>query len=345
MEKLRESPVGCGVLTERTGFPGSMIRDLRADIGLDPGTDVNGLTVYGLEDQGASHLIDSVLLISATSAADKLPEFMREAHPESFEIIREQGATLLSWTVEDTRWYLSVRTPEDPVERVVVMSRGRERVAAAIAVLDGSRPGLTGGPRAVRVLPAGLGAGTQGGASEGAKAGEQHEWPLDQEPAKGSILFLAAGRSMWGSKGESSPALKSTRGMVIELGERHDDAGDRWTQLSAKMRMENEQAAEQMVSVAKGAVSFLALSAQQAESPESCCKALNEAMPTRVGTEVTVDLKVNSRDLATILDTVRTVHSPNAAGRRERTRGEAENRDTDRERPAKNPLSGTPSRR
>ncbi len=331
MERLRESPVGCSVLTERTGFPGSMFRDLHSDLGLDPSTEINALTAYALHRESASDSNDSVVLISSTSAADGLPKFMQEAHPETFEFSREGDATLLSWTVEDSRWFLCVKTPDNPVERIVVLSRSRECIASALSVLGGGRASLAR-------------------TTDPAESPSTLAWPYDQDPARGSIAFVAANRSMWGNRGTSSPAFRGATGIVLDLREQHDDSGDRWTQLSAKVRMDTDQAAEQMESVAKGALAWLALSAQKAESPESCCKALSSAAPVRVGSEVALDVKVNSQELATIMDTVRTVHSPNTIHGRTDGSSKTENEDrnggvTKHAAPAKNSVSSTPSRK
>lgn len=296
MERLRESPLGCTALTDRTGFPGTVLNDMRTDLGLDPSTDINSLTVYGLDQGSPTESGDSsVVLISSTAAADGLPKFMVESHPDTFEVLQEGGATLLSWKVDDRRWFVSVKTPDNPVERVVVLGRSRERIGRAISVLDSTHESM----------------GTPVQPGEGGGETRPMTWPFDRGPATGSIVFVAANRSMWGDRGARSTAFRGARGMVLDLCERHDDAGDSWMQLSATVRMETEQGAAQMERVVKGALAWLALSAQEAESPQSCCKVLDEAQPTRSGTDVSIDLKVNSRELAAILDTVRTVHTPN----------------------------------
>lgn len=327
MECLRESPVGCGVLAERGSFAGSMFNDLRTDLNLDPGSDINAITVYGLPADSGDEEVESVVLISTTAAADTLSTFMKDAHAESFEECRASSPEVLSWLVDDNRWYLCVQPTGANEERVVVMSRSRSRVNAAMRLLDTAHAASF---------------------SETAPA-ETRPWPFDQDPAKGSMVFLVANRAMWGGRGASSPALKGTRGMAIDLREQHDEAGVRWTQVCAKVRMESEQSAEQMANIMKGAIAWLSLTAAETDAPtEHCCKALDEASPKRAGVDVTLDLKVNSRELAAILDGVKTIHSPGADGTTEKHEKHptgAENRDTKEPQPAKNPLSQTSPRR
>ncbi len=139
MERLRESPVGCGLLTERATFPASLFHDLHTDLGIDPATEVNGITLYGLPESQS----ESVAVISATSAAERVPQFIRDGHTANFEEVQEGNSTLLSWKVEDSRWYLCLKTPTEGADRVLVMSSSRERVASALGVLDGSLHNLT----------------------------------------------------------------------------------------------------------------------------------------------------------------------------------------------------------
>jgi len=292
MESLRESPVGCGVLAERGSFAGAMFNDLRTDLNLDPGSDINAITVYGLPSESGAEDVDSVVLISTTAAADTLPTFMKDAHAESFEECRASSPEVFSWLVDENRWYLCVKSAVAPAERIVVMSRSQVRVNAALRLLDTAHAANF---------------------SETAPA-ETRSWPFDQDPAKGSMVFLVANRAMWGGRGTSSPALKGTRGIALDLREQHDESGVRWTQVCARVRMENEQSAEQMANIMKGAVAWLSLSAAETDAPaEHCCKALDEAPPKQVGSDVTLDLKVNSRELAAILDGVKTIHSPSDA--------------------------------
>lgn len=327
MESLRESPVGCGVLAERGSFAGAMFNDLRTDLNLDPGSDINAITVYGLPSESGAEEVESVVLISTTAAADTLQTFMKDAHAESFEECRASSPEVLSWLVGDNRWYLCVMSATAADERLVVMSRSQARVNAAVRLLDKSH---------------------LSNFSETAPA-ETRPWPFDQDPAKGSMVFLVANRAMWGGRGSSSPALKGTRGIAVDLREQHDEAGVRWTQVCAKVRMENEQSAEQMANIMKGAVAWLSLTAAETDAPaEHCCKALDEASPKQVGVDVTLDLKVNSRELAAILDGVKTIHSPSSASpteKHEKHPTATENRDTKQAPPAKNPLSSTSPRR
>ncbi|HEX2837728.1 MAG TPA: hypothetical protein VHN77_06330 [Phycisphaerales bacterium] len=327
MECLRESPVGCGVLAERGSFAGSMFNDLRTDLNLDPGSDINAITVYGLPVESGAEEVESVVLISTTAAADTLPTFMKDAHAETFVECRASSPEVFSWLVDENRWYLCVKQAPASAERVVVMSRSQARVSAAMRLLDTAHAANF---------------------SETAPA-ETRPWPFDQDPAKGSMVFLVANRAMWGGRGASSPALKGTRGIAVDLREQHDESGVRWTQVCAKVRMENEQSAEQMANIMKGAVAWLSLTAAETDAPaEHCCKALDEASPKRAGVDVTLDLKVNSRELAAILDGVRTMHSPSAPSpteKHEKHPTGTENRDTKQAPPAKNPLSSTSPRR
>jgi hypothetical protein len=140
---------------------------------------------------------------------------------------------------------------------------------------------------------------------------------------------------------------------VVDLREQKDETGARWARLTGVMRMESEQSAEQMVKIVRGAMSWLSLAAGDVPGTEDCRKALDGCQPTRDGGEVVLDVKVNARQLAAVLDTAPAPRFPNknhtltiqTTSAREKGSSTPENGDTDQAPPAKNPLSTTPPRR
>ena len=141
---------------------------------------------------------------------------------------------------------------------------------------------------------------------EGARA-----WPFDEDPAKSSLVYVAASSHLMSERASPAGLLRGARGVGFDLAEQPDEAGVRWSSVCARVRMEDEQGAERVEGVGVKLAAWLGRAAQEKNSPESCRKALGLACPERKGSEVTLSVKVNSKDFATLLGGPPPCQSPN----------------------------------
>lgn len=163
------------------------LAEAKAELGLDPSTDLKGLTVYSTRED--AH--EGVVIVVATPAVDALIEGLRT--DERYEQIDEDGLVIHRWTEQGQVHYATVRRAGAGDQRLVFIARAQEDLRAGLRVADGEAPSMAG--------------------------------PEAPEPAAGSILFVRALRlpsHLKRDKGASA-FLRKVEGMIVDVGERQGE--------------------------------------------------------------------------------------------------------------------------
>jgi hypothetical protein len=167
----------------------SDLDDFEQEIGLDPRTDLAGVTLYGLGDDPEE---DAVIIAVTNERADEaLAKLKGSEEIESLEIEMD-GYTVHVFRDEHEQHYVHVRGADRVDRRIVLLSADEIVMLDAIKVIDGRAPGLSVGKSDI----------------------------LDGGAKKGSIVFVACrGIDGFQDIAPASEILRLSDGFTADIGE------------------------------------------------------------------------------------------------------------------------------
>lgn len=147
VEAATSSTLGKFILAHRDQADLSDLAELKTKLGVDPTTDVRGLTVFGQLDEGE----DAVLLIYSTDAFDGVLEKMTTENRVTREDV--EGYALLTWEDEGEAHVGYIRPGPTPDSRLVYVSSHRDRLLTALRTLDRKGPSVADGNSVLKASP------------------------------------------------------------------------------------------------------------------------------------------------------------------------------------------------
>ncbi len=238
LEAVRASVVGGYFERIARAEASPFIDQIQSQFGLDPSTDILGVTVFG-SDPGTH---DGVAAVEMTAAADSLLRSIPAAGFTDFALLKfENGIEGWRWTMDGRGWYVA-RMILKPSRRVVLLAPSEARLISAVRVAN-ARIGSTA---AASTSP----------------------------PGEGSMLFAAAmGLGQCPAFKPDATVLKQAQSFTFDLREtRSSHADPRGSDTPAMMRAEctvetrSPEDALKMEQMLRGVLAFSSLAAS--DSPE-----------------------------------------------------------------------------
>lgn len=197
VEAALSSTIGKFILEHRDEADFKDLDDLKAKFGVDPITDVRGVTIFGIHDEGE----DAVLLIDGTAAFDNV---LQQMTAEKKIVIEDtDGYALLVWEEDGKSNVGYIRKGNKPESRLVYVSSDRDRLITALRTIDHKAASVADDPNTL----------------------------LKASPAPGSFLFIDApeiagvlkknglGSKMKDHGHDQSALLETIRGVNLDAGE------------------------------------------------------------------------------------------------------------------------------
>lgn len=257
-------------------------RDFRDNFGLDPKTDLFGLTIYG-GDQGPEDAI--VIADVRTQAAEDLPKFLERKRLSGLTQIEEGGRTFHQWTL-DGRPFVMLITPGANEDRRHV-------------ILGASTLGVV---KAARVA---------GGELSSQKSLREPTLPM--QPGANACLFVAVRGAASDEETDAQAALfRSAKSIVVEMGETPGvapapDAPPNALPVGPEvyfdMRLEasTEKTAKQLGQVVQGLASFARLQVAEQKDLQQVVDMLDQVKVSVEAKSIRVHAACNADDFARIL--------------------------------------------
>lgn len=185
MDAAATSPV-CTFM--RTSMPPELraaLDDFTARFGLDPFTDIHGITVFGRDHVQRS----GAAIVITSTATDQLPERLAAAKLPGFTATASPTITRMSWTDNGKSWHAAILRPTSDT-RALIFTGSEADLDSAIPLVEPSR------------------------------AAEATLALTDRRPREGSFFFAAV-RDIAGVSDESPRAqvLKAATSLSIDVGE------------------------------------------------------------------------------------------------------------------------------
>lgn len=209
------STLGQYLSTHRDVLEG--LDQIKSETGIDPFSDIKGVTVFGA---GADPQ-NGVAVIDTTAAADALTEKAKAKEP-SFKEINEGPYVLYSWSEHGEARFAQLRPGATRDRRIAVVGNDKDRLLAALHVLDGKAPNLATVEKGV----------------------------LSRSPGEGSIFFAAATNL---SEAQAM-VFQRADSVVVDLGEREHEV---FADLTVVPK--NQQDASTLMNAMKGALAFASM--------------------------------------------------------------------------------------
>jgi hypothetical protein len=159
--------------------------DFKAQSGIDPFTDIKGVTIYG----SSGNPEEGVLIVETTDAVDGIADRLKDKE-KSFKVVTESGATIYTWTEHGETRMALIHAGKGPHDRLVVAAADKDRLLAAAALVDGTGRNLSGASGSL----------------------------LARTPKPGSILF-AAGTNLSKLSQAESLCLNRAEALALDAGE------------------------------------------------------------------------------------------------------------------------------
>jgi hypothetical protein len=134
VEAAATSTIGRFLVEHRDALSQGEYAQFREKTGVDPATDVKGLTVYGTKCDPA----DAVAIIVTSSAVDPFLDKLR-AEETSYRQIKSGGRVLDAWTEDGCQRYGFTVKQGD--RRLLLVSQALPRLERAISVVEGADTG------------------------------------------------------------------------------------------------------------------------------------------------------------------------------------------------------------
>jgi hypothetical protein len=176
------STLGRYMITHRDELKLDGIEEVKAELGIDPLSDIKSLTIYGSASDGS----DGIAVIHTTAAVEGMIAKMREKE-KSLTTVSVNGMTLYTWDDHGMTRFAQVRRASVASDRIVIVGADKDRLLSGISVLEGKSADLTAG-------------------ADGSVA---------TTPKAGSFLFAAMNKL---PDSEAAP-LKQAKSIVMDLGE------------------------------------------------------------------------------------------------------------------------------
>jgi hypothetical protein len=254
-------------------------RDFRDNFGLDPKTDLFGLTIYG-GDQGPEDAI--VIADVRTQAAEDLPKFLERKRLSGLTQIDEGGRTFHQWTL-DGRPFVMLITPGANEDRRHV-------------ILGASTLGVV---KAARVA---------GGELSSQKSLREPTLPM--QPGANACLYVAVRGAASDEETDAQAALfRSAKSIVVEMGETPGvapatpEVAPIAPEVYFDMRLEasTEKTAKQLGQVVQGLASFARLQVAEQKDLQQVVDMLDQVKVSVEAKSIHVHAACNADDFARIL--------------------------------------------
>lgn len=226
VEAALRSALGRFLIDRNTeGFESAMSA-FKSSLGLDPSTDLQGLTIYGAQnaDDAVGIIIDNGNITDFFDRVASMPGHRVETLKAA-----GQSGEIHSWTAAGRRCFAAAR-PHGPRSRIAVFSPSRDRLLTALGVLDRRLPNLTASTCVA----------------------------LKRPPREGTILFAAARRiDTIAGPALSSAVATRAQSARLEIGETAASANPDHAEVfvDARITARSPQAASEIRSALQGAVS------------------------------------------------------------------------------------------
>jgi hypothetical protein len=269
-----------------TAIGGFVTESIRADLakspdmaeiralGIDPLTDILGVTVYGFP--GETH--DGVAVLSTTTVADALKNTIPSAQGVTgFETREENGVTYMTWTAHGHPAHAALRHGKSPDSRHVLFAISADRLNTAVSVMNGSRAAL------------------------GAAADEKAADVLGASPREGSFIFAAA-RGLGDCPGMApqAAAFRDAESLVLDMGETSVD-GVKEIYIEASMHMSSPDMAVQVQQMVQGLLAMAVLSTQGQPELAATAGMARSVQVTADNTAVRLTSRHKSEDVISLL--------------------------------------------
>lgn len=242
------------------------LRKVRQETGLDPLSDIRGITVYGVGGRPE----DGVALISVSPAIDAAVEKL-QAKESSFKKITEGKHTFYTWTEHDKPRFGQIRRGSNDSERIVVVAGDKARLFASIDVLEGSAQSL---------------------AQSLAKSADGM---LARKPQAGSFFFAAA--TELGSA-QAMP-FDQAKGLVLDVGEAE---GNVYADLAVIPR--NPEEASDLAQMMQGAVATVRMLAKRDPKMSQLVDLTQGISFGSEGDRITAQIRISSERLLECLQSM-----------------------------------------
>lgn len=187
-EAAMGSTAGRFAMANKADLDLSHLDRFKEQTGIDPFSDIKGLTVYGHSADPQS----GIAVISTTSAVDGLVERM-QAKDKSLQKLTEGKYTLFTWSEHGEPRFGQIRRGQAEGDRVVLVAADKSVLLAGIRVMDGDAASLPVDPK-----PAAPGQDL-----------------MSASPKAGSIFFAIATNL---DSAQAMPFAKA-KGVVVDIGE------------------------------------------------------------------------------------------------------------------------------
>jgi hypothetical protein len=263
-------------------------KEFRDNFGLDPKTDLFGLTIYG-GDQGPE---DAIVIadVRAQAAAD-LPRFLERKRLSGLMQLDEGGRTFHQWTLEGRPFVMLITPAADESRRRVILGASTQGVVKAARVASG----------------------------ELSSQKSLREPTLRTQPGANAALFVSVRGAGNGEEGDARAALfRSAQSIVVEMGETPAGAaapvdpaagvGDAAVPAAGprvyfEMRLDTtaEKTAKQLGQVVQGLASFARLQVAEQKDLQQLVDMLDQVKVSVESNSVRVHAACSSEDFARVL--------------------------------------------
>jgi hypothetical protein len=277
VEAMMDSPLGGALIQNQTSALHGVAEDMRADLGLDPITDVRSLTLYA----SGEHDRHGVALLVTSPAADRLGTLLHEQHADAVETSRHGENDLWAWNLHGERWHACVLRESD-TRRLVVLSQSRRSITESLDVIEGRLPSLA-----------------QRAPMTDAGSEDSRGVRLSPNPSRNSMIFVTACGDFWNGlpREPRTDVFRGARMFTFDASEQRDECGARWMVSNFCLRMDSPEAATSAQKVVDGAVSWLKLIGQGEKTPACARQAVNAITSETVDGAVVLNAKVRMTDL------------------------------------------------
>lgn len=265
-------------------------KEFRDNFGLDPKTDLFGLTIYG-GDQGPEDAI--VIADVRAQAAAELARFLERKRLSGLTRLDEGGRTFHQWTLEGRPFVMLITPAAEESRRRVILGASTQGVVKAARVASG----------------------------ELSSQKSLREPTLRTQPGANAAMFVSIRGPGNGEEGDARAALfRSAQSIVVEMGETPAQAGAQapapgdaglagdavpavGPRVYFEMRLDTtgEKTAKQLGQVVQGLASFARLQVAEQKDLQQLVDMLDQVKVSVESNSVRVHAACSSEDFARVL--------------------------------------------